>query len=218
MHGARVHPVRVVRRLRCMCGELLPENRYDDWVESRREELAELAAELADGAAVGAVEADRPPPLPVDASSFVGRGRELAELKALLRSTRMLTLAGTGGVGKTRLALELARATESSYLGGAVLVELAAVEDGRLVPDAVAAALDVRSLPRQTLIDAVVDFVAPRSLLLVVDNCEHLLAATAGLADTLLRLAPAAHDSCDQSRAAARAGRGCVPGSVARHP
>jgi len=172
-------------------GELLPENRYDDWAAGRREELAELAAELtAELAGLGSGDAGQPPSLPVDASSFVGRGRELAELTVLLRSTRMLTLAGTGGVGKTRLALELARATQSSYPAGAVLVELAAIDDGRLVPDAVAAALDIRSLPGQKFIDAVVEFVAPRSLLLVVDNCEHLITATAGLADRLLRSAP----------------------------
>ena len=71
-----------------------------------------------------------------------------------------------------------------------MLVELAALDDGRLVPDAVAAALDLRAAAGQPLIDAIVDFAARRSLLLVVDNCEHLLAATAGLTDTLLRSAP----------------------------
>jgi predicted ATPase len=171
-------------------GELLPENRYDDWADGRREELAELAAELADGAGGSADEAARLRPLPVDASSFIGRDRELDELRALLRRGRLLTLAGIGGVGKTRLALELARSTETSHPGGAVLVKLAALDDGRLLPDAVAAALDVRALPGQKVIDAVVDFVAPHVLLLVVDNCEHLLAAAAGLVDTLLRSAP----------------------------
>jgi predicted ATPase len=171
-------------------GELLPENRYDDWVEGRREDLAELAAELAERAGEGAAGTPRLPPLPVDASSFVGRDRELAELKAVLRSTRLLTLAGIGGVGKTRLALELARAAETSHPGEVALVKLAPLDDGRLLADAVAAALDVRALPGQTLIDALVDFLAPHPLLLVVDNCEHLLAATAGLADTLLRSAP----------------------------
>jgi predicted ATPase len=171
-------------------GELLPENRYDDWAEGRRDELSELAAELADGAAFGSAEAARLPALPVDASSFVGRDRELGELKTLLRGTRLLTLAGTGGVGKTRLALELARSAERSYPGGAALVELATLADARLVVEPVAAALDVRALPGQELIGAVVDFLGPRSALLVVDNCEHLLAATAGLADTLLRSAP----------------------------
>jgi len=172
-------------------GELLPENRYDDWAQERREGLAELAAELARKLdALRSAGADRPPPLPTDASSFIGRGRELAECQALLRGTRLLTLAGTGGAGKTRLALELARAVEPSRPGGVALVELAALADARFVSDAVAAALEVRALPGQKLVEALVDFLAPRSLLLVLDNCEHLLAATAALADTLLRFAP----------------------------
>jgi predicted ATPase len=172
-------------------GELLPENRYDDWAAERRDEVEELAAALADELAeLDAGGGAQLLALPADASSFVGRDRELAELKALLRGTRLLTLAGTGGAGKTRLALELARAAEPAYATGAALVELAPVSDGRLVPDAVAAALDVRALSGQKLVDAVTDFLASRSLLLVLDNCEHLLAATAQLAGALLRAAP----------------------------
>jgi two-component SAPR family response regulator len=91
-------------------GELLPENRYDDWAEGRRDELAELAGELAQElAALGSGDAERPRALPADASSFIGRSRELADLTALLASTRLLTLAGTGGADKTRLALAAAR-------------------------------------------------------------------------------------------------------------
>ena len=172
-------------------GELLPENRYDDWVAERRDELAELAAELAEElAALDSADAGRRPYLPAESSSFIGRDRELAELKALLRGARLVTLAGTGGVGKTRLALELARAAEPSYPDGAALVQLAALVNAGVVPDAVAAALDVRALSGQKLVDAIVEFLAPRSLLLVMDNCEHLLAATVGLVDTLLRVAP----------------------------
>jgi predicted ATPase len=169
-------------------GDLLPENRYEDWAETRRDELATLATELADewevlgsAAAFG---------LPADASSFVGRGRELSELASLLSRTRLLTLAGTGGVGKTRLALELARGAEPSYESGAAFVELATISDPELVPDAVAATLDVRPLPEQEPVDAVIDFLARRTLLLVLDNCEHLLSATANFAATLLRSAP----------------------------
>ena len=169
-------------------GELLPENRYDDWAEGRREELAELAAALAEESA--ALGTTAPFGLPADASSFVGRERELSELDSLLRHTRVLTLSGAGGVGKTRLALQLARSVEPSYPSGAALVELATVADPRLVPDAIAAALDVRPLPAQELIAAVIDFLAARELLLVLDNCEHLLAATAALTDALLRAAP----------------------------
>jgi predicted ATPase len=170
-------------------GELLPENRYDDWARERRQDLAELheelERELAELGLAGAVRG-----LPLDASSFVGREHELRELGALLSGTRLLTLTGTGGAGKTRLALELARRAEPSYRAGAALVELAAVRDGRLVVDAVAAALDVRALPGGGLADAIAELLASRSLLVVLDNCEHVLAACAALVDRLLRAAP----------------------------
>src|SRR3954453_10903228 len=102
----------------------------------------------------------------------------------------MLTLSGTGGVGKTRLSLQLARSVAPSYESGAALVELAAVADPRLVPDAIATALDRPPLPAQELVAAVDDFLATRELLLVLDNCEHVLAACATLTDSLLRAAP----------------------------
>jgi predicted ATPase len=167
-------------------GELLPENRYDDWAAPRREEAAGLAVELA-GELTALGPADGPRGLPADASSFVGRTRELAELGALLRRTRVLTLAGAGGAGKTRLALELARASEGFYPGGAVLAPLAAIGEPMLVPDAVAAALDVRALPGQSIVDALVDVLAHRPVLLVLDNCEHVLGASAELVDALVR-------------------------------
>ena len=171
-------------------GELLPENRYDDWAEARREELAALAAELAtELEALGPGAAARST-LPAETSSFVGRGRELIELKALLRHTRLLTLSGAGGAGKTRLALELARSAEPAFEDGAALVEFAAIADASLVLDAVAVALDVRALSGQELVDAVIDLLAPRRLLLLLDNCEHVLTETLALADALLRSAP----------------------------
>ena len=169
-------------------GELLPENRYDDWADGRRGELEQLAAELLQEA--DALASGRTFELPGEASSFVGRAQELIELRTLLRRTRLLTLSGTGGAGKTRLALELARGVEGTYDAGAALVELGALTDPRLIVDAVATALDVRALPTQDLVDAVIAFLAPRRLLLVIDNCEHVLAAAAAFADTLLRSAP----------------------------
>jgi len=170
-------------------GELLPENRYDDWAAERRDELAELHAALGEElSALGST--DRLSGLPADASSFVGRDHELAELRALLASTRLLTLSGTGGAGKTRLALELARGAEASYADGAALVELAAVADPKLVPDAVAAALDVRALPGRSTGDTLADFLGARNVLIVVDNCEHVLGASAVIVDALLRAAP----------------------------
>ena len=81
------------------CGELLPENRYDDWAAGRRDEFADLAAAL-EGELAALGSPCRPPSLPLDASSFIGRDHELVELRALLRGSRLLTLAGTGGVGR----------------------------------------------------------------------------------------------------------------------
>jgi predicted ATPase len=170
-------------------GELLPENRYDDWAIERREELIELQERLVEGLArVGPPDSLRR--LPAETSSFVGRERELAELDALLAGTRAITLTGPGGAGKTRLALQLARASERAFAGGAVFVELAAVESPSYVADAVAAALDVRPLPGQATTDAVLDFLGRRELLLLLDNCEHVLRAAAELAEGALRAAP----------------------------
>ena len=173
-------------------GELLPENRYDDWVDRHREELSELGRELEQAmAALGPSGGLSQFVLPADTSSFVGRRRELDELTALLPTARMVTLAGTGGVGKTRMALELARRAGGSYSDGAALVELSAVTDPELLPDALAAALDVHALSGQKVLDAVADYLVTKSLLLVVDNCEHVLAAAAEIVDTLLRRAEA---------------------------
>jgi predicted ATPase len=172
-------------------GDLLPENRYDDWAAPRRDDLVALAATLRDELeALGPAATARRSALPADAGAFVGRAREVEELVPLLHGRRLLTLAGPGGVGKTRLALQLARSAEPSYPDGAALVELAAISDPRLVPDAVATGLDLRPLQGQALVDALVEFLAPRTFLLVIDNCEHVLAAAAGLADALLRAAP----------------------------
>jgi predicted ATPase len=172
-------------------GELLPENRYDDWAEPRRDELAGLAVELdAELDAIGDSVDCLPPDLPVDPSSFIGRTRELGEMESLLRDTRLLTLTGAGGVGKTRLALELGRSVAACYPGGAAFVDLAALTNEALVLDAVAAALDVRALSGQELLDAVLEYIVPRSMVLIVDNCEHLLGEAVRIVDTFLRAAP----------------------------
>jgi predicted ATPase len=179
------------RALGLYCGELLPENRYDDWASTERERLAELREQLESGLAeLGGPRGRRRAQLPLDASTFVGRGHELAELGALLARTRLLTLTGTGGAGKTRLALELARGVESRYADGALLVELAAVAQGSLVAGAVAEALELRALPGRAVVDALGEELAPRELLLVLDNCEHVLNESASLVDSLLRVAP----------------------------
>jgi predicted ATPase len=167
-------------------GELLPENRYDDWAAERRDTLFEAHAELV-GAAAAMDFAGGFRALPASVNSFVGREDELAELRRLLGGARLLTLTGTGGAGKTRLALELTRSVQSSFEHGVALVELATVSDPLRVAEAVAAALDVRPLPGETAEEAAVRLLAPRSLLLVLDNCEHVLSGSAAFAGAALR-------------------------------
>ena len=182
------------RALALYGGELLPENRYDDWASLERDRLADLHAELEQLLDALGEEDTGPPqalrPLPSETSTFVGREHELADLAALLERTRLLTLSGAGGVGKTRLALEVARAAGDSYSGGALLVELDALDDGALVPGAVAEALDLRALRGGAVVAALLAELEPRELLLVLDNCEHLIGAAAALVDSLLRGAP----------------------------
>ncbi len=127
--------------------------------------------------------------LPVERTSFVGREEEMAEVERLLRTTRLLTLTGVGGSGKTRLALALAKSSVGACPDGAWLVELASLSDPAQVPRAVAQALGVREQPGRLLSATLEDFLSSKSLLLVLDNCEHLIEAAARLVETLL-------DSC----------------------
>jgi predicted ATPase/DNA-binding CsgD family transcriptional regulator len=128
--------------------------------------------------------------LPAARGALVGREREMSEVRRYLTSTRLLTLTGPGGCGKTRLALEVARtladAHTDEYPDGVWLVELASLTEGELVPGTVAAALGLRERPDLSATDSLVQFLRPRRVLLVVDNCEHLIEACAGLVDTLL--------------------------------
>src|SRR5579885_3179113 len=128
--------------------------------------------------------------LPSEVAGFVGREREVAELKRLLPQTRLLTLTGCGGCGKTRLALRVAADLVPSFPDGVWLVECAPLADSALVPRAVAAVLGVRGTAGQPLLATLAVALASRRLLLVLDNCEHLIGACARLAETLLRACP----------------------------
>jgi predicted ATPase/DNA-binding CsgD family transcriptional regulator len=130
--------------------------------------------------------------LPAELSSFVGREREKAEVARLLESegARLVTLVGAGGVGKTRLALHVAAAMRRRYADGVWLVELAPVADPALVPQVVATALGVREQVGTPLLETLVSALKDQRLLLVLDNCEHLLEASATLAWALLRECP----------------------------
>ena len=125
--------------------------------------------------------------LPVQVSSFVGRARELERTAAALSGTRVVTLTGVGGVGKTRLALQVARQVAPRFGDGTWLCELASVRDGSCVDDAVAAVFSVTARAGQSTREALVDFLRHKELLLVLDNCEHLLAGAAALAEVLQR-------------------------------
>ena len=125
--------------------------------------------------------------LPQPLTSFIGRDQEITHVKRWLATTRLLTLTGAGGCGKTRLALQVAGTILDEYPDGVWLVEVASLSDPALIAQAVAKALGVTEQSSKDLMATVVDWLAPRKLLLVLDNAEHLLDACAQLADALLR-------------------------------
>jgi predicted ATPase/DNA-binding CsgD family transcriptional regulator len=127
--------------------------------------------------------------LPVQLTTFVGRRKELGEATGLLASTRLLSLTGAGGCGKTRLALQLAAEVAENYPGGVWLVELAPVADPARVAGSIAAALGEGDAGAET-VEAIISCLDAEAALLVLDNCEHLLDSVAGLADVLLRRCP----------------------------
>ena len=125
--------------------------------------------------------------LPLQVSSFIGRGAELEWTAAALGQARVVTLTGAGGVGKTRLAVQAAAQAAPRFADGAWLAELAPVRDADGVDDAVAAVFSVRARAGQGTRQALVEFLRGKQLLLVLDNCEHVLAGAAGLAGDLAR-------------------------------
>ena len=128
--------------------------------------------------------------LPAPKSSFVGKETELRNVKRDLAMTRLLTLTGAGGCGKTRLALEVSRELIGAYPDGVWLVELAPLSEGDLVAHAVASVLGVQEQPERSLTDTLVDYLRDKRVLLVLDNCEHLIDAVARFVDTLLNSCP----------------------------
>jgi predicted ATPase/class 3 adenylate cyclase len=128
--------------------------------------------------------------LPQQLTSFIGRKRELTEVEKLLGRTRLLTLVGVGGIGKTRLSLQLAASVMDQYSDGVWLVELAALADSRDVPLAVASVLGVTEVAGYPVAETLYRFAKDRKLLLILDNCEHLLHACAELAKHLLQAGP----------------------------
>jgi hypothetical protein len=128
--------------------------------------------------------------LPAQVSSFIGREAELAAVRGLVGGSRLVTLTGAGGAGKTRLALQVAAGLADGAGDGVWFADLAPLGDPDLVAVTVADVLGVRQEPGRPVLEAVVEAVGGRSLLVLLDNCEHMIGACAKLADALLRNCP----------------------------
>ena len=149
--------------------------------------------------------------LPAEVTSFVGRRREIGEIRDLFQRARLITLTGVGGVGKTRLALQAAAEQRRAFPDGAWLVELAGLDEPGLVGQSVAAALGVQEDHASAWsLSALTNLLAERQLLLVLDNCEHLLDACAVLADALLKACPALRILATSRQPLRIAGEFCV--------
>ena len=149
--------------------------------------------------------------LPADLTSFVARRAEAAQIRKLLSTSRLVTLVGVGGVGKTRLALHTARDVQRAFPDGVFLVELAALKDPALLLHTVIDALAIREQSSRAPMNILADYLRHRQILLIFDNCEHLLESAAELAVALLRSASGLVDTvpvlaCTRSI--------CMPGSA----
>ena len=128
--------------------------------------------------------------LPAQLTSFIGREGEIAELKDLLTTTRLLTLTGAGGCGKTRLGLKIASDLVEEYADGVWLVELASLSDPALVPQGVAGTLNLSEIQGRSFSDTLSTYLQSKRMLLVLDNCEHLIEACVTISEVLLRACP----------------------------
>lgn len=128
--------------------------------------------------------------LPVQLTSFVGRVRELAEIRELVNGSRLVTLTGAGGSGKTRLALQAAAELVGGSRDGVWFVDLAPLSDAALVPAAIASVLGVREEPGRPVSETVLDALQDRHVRIVMDNCEHLIDAAAKMIDSIMRTCP----------------------------
>jgi predicted ATPase/class 3 adenylate cyclase/DNA-binding XRE family transcriptional regulator len=160
-----------------------------DW--SRPEHICQLV--------ISGLRADFPPlstpesfphNLPVQLTSFIGREREMAEVKQLLSNTRLLTFTGPGGTGKTRLALQIAEELLPSFADGVWLAESAPLTDASFLYQTIAGIFGLRELPNVPILNIITDYLRAKRLLLILDNCEHLIEACAKLSDHLLHACP----------------------------
>jgi hypothetical protein len=131
-----------------------------------------------------------PASIPVPLTSFVGREKELNDIARLLSYSRLLTLTGPGGVGKTRLAIQTAHASIKKFRDGVFWVGLAGLLDANLIPQEIAESLNVREIPNEALIETLATHLKSKETLLVIDNCEHLIRSCAQYAEQLLSACP----------------------------
>jgi predicted ATPase len=131
--------------------------------------------------------------LPAQMTSFIGRHAEIADIRSVLRKQRLVTLTGSGGAGKTRLSLEVAASSMNEFPAGAWLIELAPVADPALVAHTMLSVLNLREERQRTALETLIDYLRPKTILLVLDNCEHLIDACAQICDALLLACPSLH-------------------------
>ncbi|MBF6166286.1 protein kinase [Streptomyces gardneri] len=180
----------VQRRLGFAVGEMASRSEADHEPHDQKLDHPEQKPPLPGWRRPTAAARDRSGNLPLELTSFVGRRSELSEVKNLLSVSRLVTLTGVGGVGKTRLALRAAAGARRDFEDGVWLIELAEVSDPALLVDVVAAALGLRDAGARPLLEIVIDFLGSRETLLVLDNCEHMVEAVAALTETALRTCP----------------------------
>jgi predicted ATPase/DNA-binding SARP family transcriptional activator len=128
--------------------------------------------------------------LPAEFSTFIGRGQQLDQIANLMAKHRLVTLVGAGGIGKTRLALQVGQKRLNDYPNGVWFITLDSLSDSALIPQAVAAVFDIRETSEQPLTEKLIDFLHPKTSLLILDNCEHLLDACAQLVTIILKNCP----------------------------
>ncbi|HEX4260281.1 MAG TPA: winged helix-turn-helix domain-containing protein, partial [Acetobacteraceae bacterium] len=157
-------------------------------------EIREPSASPDEGTGTGSTAAGLPPTnLPAPVSELIGRDAEIAEVVSLIGAHRLVSLTGAGGIGKTQLALAAAREVLPHFADGVWLAELSSLADPGLVPATVAAAVGLELGGGEVSAQRVAQALADRPLLLVLDTCEHVIAAAAGMAEALLHANPAAH-------------------------
>jgi predicted ATPase/DNA-binding SARP family transcriptional activator len=159
-------------------------NLYEDLKAGKRPARAEPKPMQAKQAARGFWNVPNP------LTSFIGREKETADVVRLLQENRLVTLTGAGGVGKTRLAIEVAKGIRSKCKNGVCWIELSPLADPNLVPQAIASALEVRESPGQSLTGALMQYLASKQLLLILDNCEHVILACAQIVESLAGACP----------------------------